>query len=967
MAHNSLANPNPIHQPKQHVAARFARGVAAGALALVALSAPAPAHAGESSDNSIPSWWTWLQAHAEPTRLVEPIWGTGSIELSHSSGRLQATYAANISVGVKGEVEIALLGAGGAVREVKYAGADADWLVRGGVVIVRLGAEAARNGAIHISAQWPLDPATGQAIAVPVPAWPHGKVNISGSEFEVFGQDTDNNIGGNVRALLVRGSASSAPRIRAARYKVTLRPGVADIELRVEVEARGAEANITLAPKELALVDVLVDGKPVAAVADEENHAVALTGRGLRVITARLQVPTDGDDTDQGIEIGRVASPITEVEVRVAGKKSVRFEPEVPLQTSFSNGQTVVRSYLPPGDTLKVGFSVEGDAVERTVRFAAETWQVLTLDEGLLRGKATFQLSIVQGKATAIQIALPDDVVIANVDGPQVATWDVLAAAGALPRRVRVGLTDPGGEAAGPATRKITLTFERPSPREAGAALEVPLVRPIGAFRESGAVVLLDGEKVGFAALEGAQGWVRAGLEALPPEIRTELDGRADQVWRHIGAPPKLATKISAARVREVRLEARGTALVRIDERALHASHVVVVEVKAGRTDKLILDLPDTVGEPHVVAPSLSRVAPGEGIVADKGRKFWELRFSTALEGSVQLQIDLEQLIAADVTKLSLPEVRIRGAEVEVGVLALSAEAGLELIPSAKGETRPVPTTELPEALARQAGSDLVAGFRSPRGAIQLEIALQRRATVATLDAFARQVWLESNVLSDGRVASRAVLVVASAGRPVIRVALPKDAEVLALTVNGAHVKAVKDEKGWLAVPLGGGASVRVEIRYEQKSTGLDTLGHLTLTAPLFDVRQGPLAWRLRLPGDRHVYRVDTELRAADGGAASQPPTVEKDDLVPLPMPYEVYQLHFGTEVRDAKAAATINLLLGSALPISGSWFWLVVAGGLAVLVWRRKGRGKAKAAAAAAASAASADDLTANEDETAP
>lgn len=316
MLHNSQANPSTIHQPKQRLGARIALALCASALALVAL----PAHAGESGDNSIPSWWTWLQAHAEPTRLVEPIWGLGTVELAHSSGRLVVTYAANVAVGVKGEVEIALLAAGGTVREVKFAGADADWLVRGGVVIVRLRAEAARSGPIHISAEWPLDPTTGQSVAVPMPAWPHGKVNISGSEFEVFGQDADNNIAGNVRALLVRGSATSAPRIRAARYKVTLRPGVADIELRVEVEARGAEANITLAPKELALVDVLVDGKPVAAVADDDNHAVALTGRGLRVITARLQVPTDGDDTDQGIEIGRVASPITEVEVHVAGK-----------------------------------------------------------------------------------------------------------------------------------------------------------------------------------------------------------------------------------------------------------------------------------------------------------------------------------------------------------------------------------------------------------------------------------------------------------------------------------------------------------------------------------------------------------------------------------------------------------------------------------------------------------------------
>lgn len=868
--------------------------------------------------------------------IVAPSWEPGSVAISGDNNRLRTTLSASIRVGRPGAVDVPLLAASG-VDGVTYQGSSADWRVEGGVVLMHLEPGDGRAGTVTITVTTRFDPASGETAVIPLPPWPSATLTDSPSSADVFGAAEGGRIDGSVRALTVRAESDTTPLIRAARYRLSLRPGAAEVELRVEVLARGSRGAVAIAPHDVALVDVQLDGKPVAPTSSDGIHEVEVSGRGLRVITARLQVATDGDAEDQRVEIGRVAAPITEVEVRVAGKRAVRFEPEAPLQTSFAGGTTVVHGFLPPGETLQVGFSVDGDAVERTVRFSAETHQICTMDEGLVRGKATVELSIVQGKATAVQLALADDVVVANVEGPQVTTWDVLAASGDLPRRLRVGLSDSGDSG-----RTVTVSFERPLSTTPGTAVDVPLVRPLGAFRESGAVVLLDGEKVGFAAIEGAPGWLRAGLEALPTAIRQQLDGRADQVWRHIGPPQKLPTKVAAARVREVRLEARGTAMVRIDERSMRERHVVVVEIKAGRTDKLILDLPEAVGEPQVVAPSLSKTTAAEGLPAEPGRKLWELRFSTALEGAVQLQVDVEQLIGADVTKVEITGVRVRGAEVETGVLALAAEAGLELTPSAVGETRPVPTTELPEALAKEVGRDLVAGFRSPRGATHVSVGLQRRATVATLAAFARRVWVDSHVLGDGRIASRAVVLVQSAGRPVLHIGLPTGASVLALTVDGKAVKAARDDKGGLAVPLGGGGAVRVELRYEQKVDELGLFGAVELQAPRFDVRQGPLQWRLQLPGDHEVFDIDTDLRAAGDAAWEDVPTVESDDLMPMPMPYQPNERRYGAEVRDADADAVLTVTFAPSL---GSLFGALLglgAAALLVLTWRRRSNRRA-------------------------
>lgn len=929
--------------------------------AALTLTAAIPAWADDGSPAAV---WNLLKQWLDAApRVTSALWTPGTVALSWESDRLTATWHGTVSVGAAGTVDVPLLASGGAVTEVKVGGSAADWRVSGGMVMLRLAADASRRADVEIVAQWRLAKTAGEAVVVPLPDWPHGTLQGSPAELEVFGADADSGLPHAVRALLVRTQGSLAPRIRAARYRLLLTPGAATVDVRVEVEARGAAGAVAIAPSELALLDVAVDGKPVAPTDgedDSEHHRVEVSGKGMRVITARLQVHGEGDLADLQVELGRVASPITEVEVRVAGKRSVRFEPEVPVQTTVSGGQTVARAWLPPGETMNLSLATEGDAVERTVRFSAEMWQILTPAEGLLRGQATLDLAVVQGKATAVLIAVPDKVVVSSVDGDGVSTWDVLAPAGDLPRRLRIGFGDDGDAT----KRQVRIAFEQattvevpkaaekgPEPQKAaepGPALEIPLLHTLGAFRDSGAVVLLDGEKIGFAPLEGAPGWLRAGLDALPAAVRKDLEGRADQVWRHIGMAPKLVVRMAAARVHEVRLESRSSGLVRIDERTLRDSRVVVVDIKAGRTDKLLLDLPERVGEPRVVAPSLSRVTAAEGQAADKGRKLWELRFSSALEGSIQLQIDLEQLIAADAKVLQLPDVRVRGAEVETEVLAVSAEAGLELVPTTRGETRTVPLPELPEPVARQAGRDFVAGFRSPRGPVQVDLALQRRATVTTLDAFARQVWLDSHVLPDGRVTSRAVVLLQSAGRPVLRVGLPKEAQILAMTVDGVSVKAVRDDKGGLAVPLGGGATVRVEVRYETRGTALGLVSMADVVAPRFDVRQGPLHWTLSLPGDLRVYRLASELRRADGETFPAPPAAAKDDLVPLPIPFAARQVQLMSEVRDAQAETSVTLWIGADPPEALGWLLLlagIIGGGLWWRLRQKRWMGAALAA----------------------
>ena len=285
---------------------------------LGSLLLPAPARAEDSSTTAL---WTLIKQWLDSAPRVAPAqWSDGSVALSWQSDRLTATWRGTLTAGAAGAVELPVLAGGGAVSEVKIAGTAADWRASGGVVLLRLAADAPRRAEIEVTAQWPLSRRASQAVVVPLPDWSRGTLQQSPDDLEVIGADADGSLPHATRALLVRTQDSLAPRIRSARYTLQLAAGAATVDLRVEVEGRGALGAVALAPAELALVDVAVDGRPVAPLpaqsdGDDEacqgKHCVEVAGKGMQVITARLQVKSEGDLEDLQVELGRVAAPMT--------------------------------------------------------------------------------------------------------------------------------------------------------------------------------------------------------------------------------------------------------------------------------------------------------------------------------------------------------------------------------------------------------------------------------------------------------------------------------------------------------------------------------------------------------------------------------------------------------------------------------------------------------------------------------
>lgn len=857
-----------------------------------------------------------LMAAARTAALGEAAWGRASIavtlpgpDASHATVRMSA----KLRVLGEGHAQVPVLPADQVITEATFQGGQVGLTLRRGAHHLAI---PANSGEGSVELQWLVPVRGGQGrprhVVVAMPPVPGAELNVDGPSAATAqiwpaagvsrGDETSASLPAGAAFMVSWGDSASQGAVRSAAYQ--LEPDASgdgvDVEATFEVQVGAFPVALRLAKTPAALVDVREGKTALASTVDDEWYVVHVRGAGAHTVQARFRVPIDRSGGQPQVLVPLDEVPITRVSATLPGKRAVTFEPEVPLVTQISGqgdrASTRVTGHLPPSESVTIRWTETRAAPESKVRFNTETWQLVTLSEGVLRSRIVLEYDVIRGKLGSLPIQIPDDVVVYKVEGNGVEDWRTFAKDGETPRQVRVTIAgSPTGK------RTLEMQLERTAPQEEGAELQIPIVRPIGAFRELGAVALFDGEKVGFAPATSQGGFAKTGQDALPVQVRKTLKDKVNQAFKHVGPPGALVSKVSEAKKKDIRLDARVTALYTVEERTITGAAAIVVEVKSGRVDKLYVSLPEAVAEPRIVAPSLNKVEPAKDFDAGEGRKAYEVRFTQALEGALQIQVEFEMLLPKELGKTAVPDVRVHGAEVEEGTIGVSAEASIEVTPDAPKDLRRIDLDELPRALRRQSERELLFGYKYAAAPWQLSVDVKRHKTVQTLDAVVESAWIETNVLDNGHIVSRARYLVDNGARQFLRVRLTEGAVVLSVAAGGKEVKARQDEKGAIAIPLPASTKLLVELRYEVTVGKLGVVGWLDMQAPLLDIRQSKLLWMVRTPGDRSVFGLKTDLRKVDP-ELFQPPATEEGarGFGSDPMPEDYEQRVFSWAVQDA-------------------------------------------------------------------
>ena len=660
----------------------------------------------------------------------------------------------------------------------------------------------------------------------------------------------------------------------------------ADVKLRLETLLRGdtAQGWVSVAPAQDALLKASLDGKPAVTSVIDHWHAVWVVGQGQHVIEAVIRVPVDRSSGQPKLTLSPQRAPRAKLSLTLPGEREVKTEPALPILSEVralpkndpnrrryahlgedhQGKLTIVRADLPPLKTLSLRWTERRITPEREApEFLSETYQLFSLQEGLLKGEARVELDVIKGELKRLEIEVPPGVVLYHLSGAGVEGWVTLPAASrpkkGSSRKVRVTFGEPRkGESALSVKWQRVLSTNEP--------LNIPLIRPLAAFQESGVIALYDGDRVGFTpaqadkSAQGDERLIPVGQESIPQHIlQLKAGEKVSQAFRHVQAPTTLITQTTTERARELRFDAQLDTLYSLRDGAVRAQSQLLVNLKSGRLETLVLALPSSCSEPQVSGPSINRVEPlptTEG--QDPKTKRYQVRFTRRLEGALTLDIDVEQLLSDDSALVAFPRLVVEGAELTQGHLGLTSESGLEVTPAELKELRRVTIDEIPRSIKLRAAREVLYGYRFSRD-WSLNAKLKRHKIVETLSAEATQLEIQSYLLESGQRVDFASYTVSNRDRRAVKIKLPAQASVQEVLVNQATVRA-RAEGAYISVPLPQNQTVKVGIRYEVPNAS-GSARRFELTSPTSDMRTSNITWRLFFSQDRQLWSWEGELR----------------------------------------------------------------------------------------------------------
>lgn len=901
-------------------------------------------------DRGAPATWTTAQLTARMPN------GGGSFVAIELSTEVQVTGERT--------AEVALLPGHVVLEEVQIDGGSAALTRIGGTHVAMV--EPGTRHSLVLRYQVPLQSSSdGTTLAViPMPPVPGARLSVEPGDAAVI---PDVWPSGNVispppnlvvqlpavPAIVMRwGSATSL--VRKVDYKLVIDPGSdgATIDAVIEVNVDGPRAYVPLLPSHVALTDVTEGGKPLPTSVSGDWHRALVAGPGRHIITAEFRMGIDRSQGQPQVTLPLAPSPILRVEAVVPGHRDVSFEPDVPLKLTAAGddaqGTTTAVGYLPPSKDVVISWTEPRTAPEEITSVNTETYQLVKIEEGVVRSKVEIRYEIIRGTLKELPIQLPDQAVLYKVSGEGIEDWRTFAATDTEPRMARVFL---GSEREG--TYRLELELEQVAPQTVGQPLDIPIVRPLGAAREMGVIALFDGDKVGFAEAATA-GYVKSGEDALPIDVRQKLAGDiVSQAYKHIGQPAAMRSQVAAARTRETRFDAAIESLYVFQQNTLTVHSSVTIDVKSGRTDRVVLSLPRgvKVGS-DISAPSLKKAdwadePPAAPNSTPPPRQDYEILLTRALEGTFRIELSLEVILPSELARLPLPDVQIAEADVTKGDFGVTADPGMEITQATIVGLRKLDSAELPNSVKLRSRREVQLGYSYSYvdEPWKLELDVRRHRTVETLTAQIRQAWLETTVFEEGDVVYQATYVLDNKDRPYLRLTLPKDSRLLGVTVGRERVDPIADESGALKIQLPKQTSTFVEVAYMTKRDALGALSSVELEAPRPDVFQTDFQWRVRVPDKLAIFSLSSPLEEVPV-IDWRPPmdrSSEATAMVRLPPNGSYSERDFSLDVLDTgdDKPLSVNLTTIGAGPWKGLGIALslVALAGLGLAIWRRARR----------------------------
>ncbi|MEE8106763.1 MAG: hypothetical protein V3T86_14620 [Planctomycetota bacterium] len=462
-------------------------------------------------------------------------------------------------------------------------------------------------------------------------------------------------------------------QVDSAAYVGEISEGIAKFQATIEIEVfKKGWLRIPLAFKSVAFEEITVNDKPGVLTPTRAGYDLILKGVGRHKVTARFVAGVAKGKEFATTAFGLPSVPLHRLEFTVPGKgTSVRIEPARAHTVTTVGESTRVLAFLGTHSSVKLTWRYQPERTERepSLIFSNDVLD-LTVEERILRGKATFQLEILRTPAREFRIAVPErvqviDVAASGLKNSGIKTWDFT---GDDRRTLRIELHK---EVMG----KFALQLSIEAPVKVPGTIGVPAFRVETASRERGFLRVLSAEGVGLR-VGRTENIFQSDVRTLPNPIR----GGTSALGFRFPALPYTLTLESEQVAPRVTLMTRARLSVERQRMTLQTDLDFTVE-RAGLFD-LRIAIPDgivltKVGDPSLVEAWRETKENGKRIlvVELRGRR------------SGKFRLPLEAVSSLDLSKgeLSVPIPKVQNVDREEGTLGVFLDPAIKATAKTEG------------------------------------------------------------------------------------------------------------------------------------------------------------------------------------------------------------------------------------------------------------------------------------------
>ena len=652
-------------------------------------------------------------------------------------------------------------------------------------------------------------------------------------------------------------------------------------EFRVELFA-DETATLHLLPRKVTLTNPQVDGKEASILVDGKHFATLVKGRGVHTVVATFQTPVARADGPPRVELVIPKVPVSRFELTLPGRKELSAQPGTNVTSRTRANTTVATVHVPLTDQVTLTWSESvPDVVRRELRANASLYHVIYAEEGVLFSRARVLYEVRRGETNRLELIVPGDVQVNQVssDAGAIADWRVTRQGNAQLLQIFLDRQIQG-----------ELTFDVLYDRSLGEgdSEAIPLLAAPNVGRQRGMVALLSSSDLTLDPTEEGE-TTPGGENQLPSFIRDDIELTIAHTFKYADSPPAMTVAASEPERVAGRYDAQVDSLISLGDVTLTGSTSIELHVKSGSVEQLELVLPEGTNLLNLSGPSLRTHR-----ISEDDERVIELEFTQEMEGHFKIDLSYERILGGDEAEVGASTVRVRGADVEQGRIAVEASSAVAVVPSVADELSPIEVGELPRQLVLQTTNPILLAFKYVRAEPEPRLALRvtRHRVVDVQEAAIDTAEYKTLFTRDGLSVTTARFIVRNARKQFLRIELPENSEVWSVFVAGRAEKPAlaeadddpESDDALLIKIMNRTEGFPVDLIYATRAPSIRRLGSVRALLPRPDILVTESRWDLFLPEGLDYGRPETnmdilsadnrvsgdEMRAALGGLAEQ-------------------------------------------------------------------------------------------------